>query len=187
MKRSIVLLSLLAISITSAYALQSTETETQAKTKIEQFSAKTGVVLIRGFEKIGTAQGLYNTSVNIETKEFTNVNDSSKQYGITIEAFKEAGTYDKKNTSFIDFDEIESLIQGIDYITKVTVDVTKLENFQADYTTKGALKISTFSSSDKLMAAVTSGNVAAYFNIEDLAEVKFLLLKAKQKIELIKQ
>lgn len=189
MKKTIIALTTMALLITSAYAENLKDSVPQAKTKLEQFSAKTGVILIRGFQKIGSAQGLYSTSVNIESKEFTNVTDGSKQYGITIEAFKEDGRYDKQHTSFIDFDEIDSLIQGIDYISKVKADVTKLADFQADYTTKGELKISTFNSGDKLMAAVTSGTiggVAAYFNIDDLAKLKELILKAKQKIESIK-
>ncbi|TMN90058.1 MULTISPECIES: hypothetical protein [Pseudoalteromonas] len=189
MKKSIISLAIVALLVPSAYAANLKDSVPKAKTKLEQFSAKTGVVLIRGFQKIGSAQGLYSTSVNIQSKEFTNVTDGSKQYGITIEAFKENGKYDKQHTSFIDFDEINSLIQGIDYISKVKPDVTKFEDFQADYTTKGSLKISTFSSGDKLMAAVTSGDiggVAAYFNIEDLAKIKDLLLKAKKKIESVK-
>jgi len=39
------------------------------------------------------------------------------------------------------------------------------------------------------MAAVTSGSIGgveAYFNIEDLAKIKELLIKAKEKIESIK-
>jgi hypothetical protein len=189
MKKTIISLAIVALLLPSAYAANLKDSVPQAKTKLEQFSAKTGVVLIRGFQKIGSAQGLYSTSVNIQSKEFTNVTDGSKQYGITIETFKENGKYDKQHTSFIDFDEINSLIQGIDYISKIKPDVTKFEDFQADYTTKGSLKISTFSSGDKLMAAVTSGNiggVAAYFNIEDLAKIKDLLLKAKKKIESVK-
>jgi hypothetical protein len=189
MKKTIIALTTMALLIPSAYAENLKDSVPQAKTKLEQFSAKTGVILIRGFQKIGSAQGLYSTSVNIESKEFTNVTDGSKQYGITIEAFKEDGRYDKQHTSFIDFDEIDSLIEGIDYISKVKADVTKFADFQADYTTKGELKISTFNSGDKLMAAVTSGTiggVAAYFNIDDLAKLKELILKAKQKIESIK-
>lgn len=161
----------------------------QAKTKLEQFSAKTGVVLIRGFHKIGSVQGLYSTSVNIEAKEFTNVTDGKKQYGITIESFKEDGRYDKQHTSFIDYDEIDSLISGIEYISKVKASVTKLEDFQADYSTRGDLKISTFSSGGRIMAAVTSGNiggVGAYFNIEDLEKIKTLIKQSKEKIDEIK-
>jgi len=189
MKKTILALSLSIFIIPASFAANLKDSVPVAKTKLEQFSAKTGVVLIRGFHKIGSAQGLYNTSVNIESKEFTNVTDGTKQYGITIEAFKEDGRYDKKHTSFIDYDEIDSLVKGIEYISKVKPDVTKLEDFQADYKTKGDLKISTFSSGSKVMAAVTSGNiggVASYFNIEDLAKVKELILKAKTKIEEVK-
>jgi hypothetical protein len=189
MKKTIISLAIAALLLPSVYAANLKDSVPQAKTKLEQFSAKTGVVLIRGFHKIGSAQGLYNTSVNIEAKEFTNVTDGTKQYGITIEAFKENGKYDKQHTSFIDYDEIDSLVKGIDYITKVKSDITKLEDFQADYKTKGDLKISTFSSGEKVMSAVTSGNISgvgAYFNIEDLAKVKDLILKAKTKIGEIK-
>ena len=189
MKKLVIALFLVGLMANYASAENLKDDVPQAKTKLEQFSAKTGVVLVRGFQKIGSAQGLYNTSVNIESKEFTNVSDGTKQYGITIEVFKEDGRYDKKHTSYIDFDEIDSLVKGIEYISKIKPDVTKLENFQADYTTKGDLKISTFSSEGKILAAVTSGNiggVGSYFNIEDLAVVKNLLIKAKQKIEEIK-
>lgn len=189
MKKKIIALAIFTLLIPASYAANLKDSVPEAKTKLEQFSAKTGVVLIRGFHKIGSSQGLYRTSVNIEAKEFTNVTDGTKQYGITIEAFKENGKYDKKHTSFIDYDEIDSLVEGINYITKVRPDVTKLEDFQADYKTKGNLKISTFSSGTKVMSAVTSGNiggVASYFNIDDLAKVKDLILKAKAKIEEIK-
>jgi len=189
MKNTIIALAISTLLMPAGYAANLKDSVPEAKTKLEQFSAKTGVVLIRGFHKIGSTQGLYNTSVNVEAKEFTNVTDGTKQYGITIEAFKENGKYDKKHTSFIDYDEIDSLVEGINYITKVKPDVTKLEDFQADYKTKGDLKISTFSSGTKVMSAITSGNiggVAAYFNIEDLAKVKDIILKAKAKIEEVK-
>ena len=76
-----------------------------------------------------------------------------------------------------------------DYISKIKPDVTKFEDFQADYSTKGDLKISTFSSGDKVMAAVSSGKiggVAAYYNLEDLSKVKDLIVKAKAKIQEVK-
>ena len=160
-----------------------------AKSNLEPFSEKTGVVTIRGFQKIGSIRGLYNTAVNIESREFTNVTDSAKQYGITIETIKEDGKQNKQHTSYVDFDEIDFLIKGIDYISKVKSNITKFEDFQADYEINGDLKISTFSSGNKIMAAITSGTtegVASYFNIEDLPKIKKLLLKAKKSIQAIK-
>jgi len=186
MKKAATLFAAFALSTPFAFAQNLSDTVPKAETKIEQFSAKTGVVIIKGFEEIGSLQGLYSTSVNIESKEFSNVSDGTKQYGITIQAFKENGKYDKKHTSFIDYDEIDSLIQGIEYIGKVKPDATKFKDFQADYSTRGNLKISTFNSSDRLMAAVSSGRVgavAAYFNLQDLDKLKSLIIKAKEKIE----
>ena len=162
------------------------------KTKLEEFSARTGVVIIRGFEGIGSIQGLYSTSINVEAKEFVNVSTGTREYGITIEVKKEDGKYDKKNTSYIDYDEIESLISGIDYIAKVDKSSTKFSNFQADYNTKGDFKISTFSSPsslDKIMVAVSSGHfggVTAYFKISSLAEIKIIIEKAKTRIDTLK-
>jgi len=189
MKKYLVIVVSLGLFVNVAYAQKLKDTIPQVKTKLEQFSVRTGVVLIRGFQKIGTIQGLYNSSVNIESKEFTNVSSGTKQYGITIEAVIK-DRYEKKHTSFIDYDEIDSLIKGIEYISKANSSVTKFENFQADYKTKGYFEVSTFSSSNgTIKVAVSSGNigaVAAYFNIDDLAKIKDLLLKAKVKIDQIK-
>lgn len=159
------------------------------KTKLEQFSAQTGVVIVRGFHKIGSVAGLYRTQLNVEAKEFTSISDGRVEYGITIEAFQENGKYDKTHKSFIDYDEIDSLIAGIDYVSKITADATKLEDFQADYSTIGDLKVSVFSTNGKVMSAVSSGKygtVTAYYKLEKLAEVKAMIIAAKAKIDEVK-
>ncbi len=159
------------------------------KTKLEEFSARTGVVIIRGFEEIGSSYGLYSTSIKVEAKEFVNVLTGKKEYGITIEVKKEDGRYDKESTSYIDYDEIDSLISGIDYIAKVDKSRTKFSNFQADYNTKGDFKISTFSTAGKIMVAVSSGRigaVSAYYNLSSLTEIRTLIEKAKTKIDTLK-
>ena len=184
--RSVLCLVLFTLILFTGYAQESTETN---KTKLEQFSTKTGVVLVRGFHKIGSTTGLYSTSVNVQSKEFINVSDETREYGITVESFKEDGRYDKSHTSFIDYDEIDSLIEGINYISSLKSDVTKLKDFQADYKTRSNLEISTFSSGRKILAAVTSGTiggVTAYFNLTDLEKVKLLIIKAKEKIDSIR-
>lgn len=173
----------------NALAQEQKETTTQQpKTKLEQFSAKTGVVFIRGFQEIGTVNGLYATSVTVEVKEFVNVSDGVKQYGITVRV-EEKGRLDKHHTSFIDYDEIESLMKGVDYIQSVEPTVTLLDNFQADYSTRGDLKVSTFSSDGKILSAVKSGKIGsttAYLNIEELEKLKLLIGQAKTKIDEIK-
>ena len=147
------------------------------------------MVIIRGFEEIGSVYGLYSTSIKVEAKEFVNVSTGKREYGITIKVKKEDGRYDKESTSYIDYDEIKSVISGIDYIAEVDKSKTKFSNFQADYNTKGDFKISTFSTSGKIMVAVSSGHigsVSAYYNLSSLTEIKTLIAKAKTKIDALK-
>jgi len=112
-----------------------------------------------------------------------------KEYGITIQVKKE-GRYDKENTSYVDYDEIESLISSINYISKVDKTATKFSNFQADYKTKGDFGVSTFSSGEKIMVAVSSGHigqVTAFYNMSSLPEIRQIIEKAKAKIDALKK
>src|SRR5690606_1670563 len=103
--------------------------------------------------------------------------------GISI-TVKESGRLERENISFIDRDEIDSLLAGLDYISKVTKSATSLELFEADYRTKGDFTITVFNSkSGGLSAAVTSGRIGktrAFLDIEDIQELRSLILKAKE-------
>jgi hypothetical protein len=63
-----------------------TPKQNEPKTKLEAFIAKTGTVIIRGFSEIGSMQGLYGSSVAVDSMEFTDVTGgkNEKAYGITI-------------------------------------------------------------------------------------------------------
>jgi len=161
----------------------------KAKTKLEAFQAKTGVVIIRGFSVIGSVSGQYSGSVSVESREFLDASTGKREYGITIHVAK-GGEIERENTSYIDYDEIESLLKGIDYISKVKSSVTNLEDFQADYRTKGDFQISTFSArKGAIMAAVSSGaygEVSTYFPLSKLDGLRDLIVKAKAKLDTIK-
>jgi hypothetical protein len=185
-----IMIGMLCLASLTANAANLKDEVPAPKTKLEEFSAKTGVVIVRGFEEIGTVSGHYNTSIKVEAKEFVNVSTGKKEYGITIEVKKEDGRYDKESTSYIDYDEISSLISGIDYIAKVNKSATKFSNFQADYNTKGDFKVSTFSMNEKIMVAIASGrigSVSAYYNISSLPEIRGVIEKAKSKIDALKK
>jgi hypothetical protein len=108
--------------------------------------------------------------------------------GIAIEV--KGSSRQRESTSSIDYDEIESLIKGIDYITKIDKSVTSLSNFEAMYKTKGEFSITTFSSqSGEIKVAVSSGRVVqttAFLSMNDLAKLKSLIIEAKQKLDSLK-
>lgn len=189
MKQVLFLIIYLLIFVSATFSQQTTEQAKEVKTKLEAFQARTGVVIIRGFSEIGTVQGLYNTSIKVESKEFTDASNGRKEYGITIQVKDNSRSYERENTSYIDYDEIESLIKGIDYIANIDGTVTQLSNFQADYRTKDDLTFATFSSRSEILFAVQSGRISsasAYFKLVNIADIRKLLVDAKEKIDSIK-
>src|SRR5262245_19720870 len=91
-------------SFSAAPCLAQTPTQQQANaptppaTKLEAFSAKTGVVIIRGFSTVGSISRL--GIVTIEVREFRDAsNPKLRATGLSIQV-KEAGRLERDNTSF---------------------------------------------------------------------------------------
>lgn len=116
----------------------------EPKTKLEAFEKQTGMVLIKGFSTVGSISGMDSVMVNY--REFIEPSTGKKQYGIVIEV-SSRGRFERQDRLFIDYDEIEPLIKGIDCIAKVGLDCTKLGSFEAVYKTKDDLSVIIFSTS----------------------------------------
>ncbi len=160
----------------------------ESKTKLEAFEAKTGTVLIKGIQEIGSVEG--SGAVTVECREFTDANTGHKEYGIIIEV-KESARFERKSKSLIDYDEIDSLLKGIDYISKVNKSVTQLTSFEAVYKTKGDLSVTTFNTDrDEMRAAIQSGRIGsatAFFSPDQLTKFRVLIENAKVKLDAVKK
>lgn len=124
----------------------------QPKTKFEPLQARSGSVIVMGFESAAEVKcAITAGTLNVESRELLDAGSGRKEYGIAVEVEK----YGQRTTrSYVDADEIESLLKGLDYVAKADKSVTALANFQADYRTRGSLRISAFNNTDKLMLAV---------------------------------
>jgi len=180
-----VVLALVLIYCATGYSQQSRE-KTEPKTQLEAFGAETGAVIIKGYSEIGNVIG--EGKVEVDCREFTNAKSGTKSYGIVIRVVDaERGS----SSSFVDADEIPSLLAGIDYISKIQPSVTKLKNFEATYTTKGDFAATVYNRDDgRLSAVIKSGNFGsskAFFQMPKLLEVRALILKAKVKLDEIQK
>jgi hypothetical protein len=107
----------------------------------------------------------------------------------TDAATGKSGRLENTDRSFIDYDEVDSLLNGIDYISKATSDVTKLGQFEATYRTKGNFSATIFNSSGKIDAAVKSGYIrpaTAFLSLQQLGELRAIIAQAKQKLDSVK-
>lgn len=188
------IVSLLFIITSFAFYATASAQETTAtdllppKTKLEAFQARTDVVIVRGYSRIGSAAGEEGNSVRVETIELRDASDNSKVYGIMVEV-REAGKPERSNTSFVDYDEIDPLLKGLEYLGKVDNSVTQLKGFEADYRTRGDLLFSAFSGrGNSVTIAVSSGAIrptTSFFRLEDLRAIMGLIIEAKKQLTAI--
>lgn len=178
--------SLLVVIVFSAsWAQEQGEQSKPPATKLEAFQARTGVVVIRGYTTVGWVRGTGST-VTVDAREFKDAsNPKSRVAGISI-SVTEVGRLGRVNISFVDAEEIDSLLKGIEYITKIGRDVTSLQNFEADYRTKGDLSITVFNDgTGKISAVIASGRIGqikAFIELPQLEELRRLILAAKGKL-----
>ncbi|MDR3405561.1 MAG: hypothetical protein P4L99_23905 [Chthoniobacter sp.] len=172
-----------------ANAEQPADGQQQAKTKLEQFQAKTGSVIIMGIGPVGNIQAEAGAGVEIEVREFTDAASGAKQSGVVIKV-SEAGDRMRGVSSYVDFDEVESLIKGVDYISGLNKGVTKLPAFQADYRTRGDVDISTFTTKgNEMSAAIKVGSFSsatAFITLAELSQFRKLLQSSLTALQAIK-
>jgi hypothetical protein len=166
------------------------ETELEPRTKLEAFQARKGVVIIKGFSRIGVAAGLDGTSMEVESREFRDAGSNSREYGITIEV-REAGNTGRRSLSYIDYEELEPLLKGLEYLSKIDNSVTQLTRFEADYRTRGDLLVSVSSGRGGVITlAISSGGfrrATSFFRLEDFKVIRGLIIEAKNQLDAIQQ
>jgi hypothetical protein len=162
------------------------EIEAQPKTALEAFSSRPGIVIVRGFSSVARLAGTGGT-VAVEARELANAPAGRKVWGLVIET-KASGPDARAQQAFVDYDEIESLLKGLDYLGKMDKSVTKLESFQADYRTRGNLVVSVFNEGDAINFGVWCGLApdAVYFKQGGLADFRKAVAAAKAQLDAVK-
>jgi hypothetical protein len=184
-------IALLLFALTWGYAAaQTTPEEPSPATMLEQFAVTDGAVIVRGSSTIGVIRATNGGRVIVKSEEFTNVGNGRKEHGIAVEV-REAGTTARESTSYIDYNDIDALLKGLDYLANVNSSATKLDHVRADYRTRGHLAISASSTTDGGKASVLSGTtetgkVRVSLKQSDLEQLRGLIADAKRKLDGIK-
>lgn len=185
--------SLLAFVLVLGSALpapgQTPEEPPAPRTKLEAFMAQEGVVIVRGSSRIGEIRGRAGATVAVDAQEVTNAGNSEKGYGLAI-TVKVSGASESERRSYVDLDEIDALVRGLDSVAKVDRSATQLAEVRADYRTRDGLEISTHSSGQQVRVAISSGHrgrVTALFQWSDLAKLKDIVAQAKTTLDSLRQ
>jgi hypothetical protein len=154
-------------------------------TKIEIFEARTGTVIVRGSVLIGTMSAQTGT-VSVRAKESSEPGSGRKAYGIAV-GLQEGGR--PEDTTMVDYDELDSFLSGIDYISKANPSMTPLPEYDVGYTTAGWLRLVVYTSIKRpgtTQTALQSGHASRtriLLSSDQLAEFQNLIQQAKTKLD----
>lgn len=111
-------------------------------TKLEAFETNTDTVIIKATAPVGTVQA-HGGTVSVRCREITDAGTGRRESGVLVDI---ASAGPGEDTILVDYDELDSLLDGLEYVGKLDWSVTPLPSFSATYTTKGGFRAVAFGS-----------------------------------------
>ncbi|HSL53393.1 MAG TPA: hypothetical protein VK868_03315 [Pyrinomonadaceae bacterium] len=158
----------------------------EPRTKLEAIEDRHSTVVVKGFTRITTVEV---RGVRVDAVEMRELGTVARAKGLIV-ALREAGERPDENRAFVDYEEIEPLLNAIDAIGRVDETFTKFPGFEARYKTLGDLEIGVFRQTQRGTAALLSTGICdratAPLSLDDLAKVRAMIQEAKARLDEIK-
>lgn len=155
-------------------------------TKLEMFETRPGTVIVKGASQVGSMT-IGAVNVEVFSKESTDVTSGKKEYGAAVE-FRAA---DRRARMLVDYDEMDPLLNGVNYLTQIDSNVTSLPTFVASYVTKSGLRIGAYASQRRgaiqyFLQDRSINSRRILITAAQLAQFRDLLRQAKQNLDTLK-
>lgn len=158
----------------------------EPRTKLEALDDRHSTVILKGFTRITTVEV---AGVRIDALEMREMGNVARAKGLVV-LLREGGERPRENRAFVDYEEIDPLLNAIEVISRIDETVTKLAGFEAKYRTLGDLEIQVFKQTRSGTAViVTTGiceNARATLSLDDLAKIKAMIQEVKQRLDEIR-
>ena len=155
----------------------------EPRTKLEAIEQRYSTVIVKAFTRITTIEV---RGVRIDAVDMRELGGTARARGIVVSLREEGGRADD-NRAFVDYEEINPLLNAIDAIVRVDETVTRMPGFEARYKTLGDLEIGVFRQTRSGTAvALTTGiceRPTQTMTLDDLAKVKALIQEAKTRLD----
>ena len=155
----------------------------EPRTKLEAIEDRHSTVILKGFTRITT---LEVRGIRLDAVEMRELGNVARAKGLVV-ALREGGERPDDNRAFVDYEEIDSLLNAIDVISRVDETVTKLVGFEARFKTLGDLEISVFRQTRSGNAVTLSTGICnratISLSLDDLGKVKAMIQEAKARLD----
>ncbi len=158
----------------------------EPRTKLEALEDRHSTVILKGFTRINTVEV---RGIRLDAVEMREMGNVARAKGLVV-VLREGGERPDDNRAFVDYEEIDSLLNAIDVISRVDETATKLVGFEARYKTLGDLEIAVFrqtrSGNAVTMTTGICDRATTALSLDDLAKVKAMIQEAKARLDEIR-
>ena len=179
-------------AVCAAQESQPTPEPEEFPTKLEELLEKAGAVVVKGTTGVGSVSGLRGTAF-VTSWEILDARSGRREYGISIEIRESAQAErerERGDVAYVDYDELDPLINGLDQLLKLDNTATKLSTFEAQYRTNGYLSVFRFNTTGGYGTAVSAGGrrgTRLILRPTGLVEFRDMLKSAKAVIDEARQ
>jgi len=160
----------------------------EPRTRLEAIESRYERVITKGFSQHATMT-VRSVEIRLDAIEMRDTADATRAIGLVI-ALREMDENPRENRTFIDYQEIDRLIKGMESVARVNETITKLAGFEARYRTLGDLEINVFRQTRSGTAASLSSGicdrVTALMTLDDLERLRGHIIEAKTRLDEIK-
>jgi hypothetical protein len=142
-------------------------------TRLEAFKPAAGTLVTFGYNELGSVG-----DVSVDAREIRGAQGTSVR-GVVVEVTQ---SQYREERAFIDTDELDELLSGIDALLAIQSNPTGFQNFEVQYTTKGELQITAFSSRGGISYAVEAGRVTTarvFLNADNIRRLREMFAAAQ--------
>jgi hypothetical protein len=158
----------------------------EPRTSLEKLDEQHHLVIIKGFTRITTVdvRGVRIDAVHM--RDSNNRMPAAKGLVVSLREFREEERT-SDNRAFIDYDEIDLLLNAIDVLSRLDEKATKLTGFEGRYKTAGDFEISVFRQTARGTAVfLTTGicdRATQAMTLDELSKVKAMIQEAKARLD----
>ena len=157
-------------------------------TKLEAFETNTDTVIIKATAPLGTVPAQGGT-VSVRCREITDAGTGRRESGILVDITSSEPLADMM---MIDYDELDSLLDGLEYLGKLDWSVTPLPGFDAVYTTKGGFRAAAFGSRrtgniEFSARSTRSSTKPLLLSRDQLGQLRSLIEQGKAKLDSLRK
>lgn len=178
---------IVALSMSAtAPAQDEASARSSAGSRLDALSARSGLLLVTNYTDVGGMGGETVGRIKVQAQEVRDTaNPKVAQLGLAI-TIEEPGRAVRLSIAYVDDDEIDALIKGIDYLAKLTPGGTALRNVNGLYRTRGGFTVSVLDQNE-LVVSTGVPRAMVLMPVAGISRLRQLLWDGKAALDLQKQ